>query len=746
MGIPAPAADNAIIAPHHRRRALADRLVRAGVGVGGVSVIGALLLILCYLLYIAFPLFLPASARPVAAYPVPGGGATLHLALEEQGEQAVRYTDDGRVVFFATASGALLRQVPLLPAGATVAAVATDRPGRGLSAVGLSDGRVLLVEHTFEVSFPGDVRTLTPGVRYPYGREPLPLLEGGNLVRLALREADEGLLFLALDRQEHLHRVWFARDAAGALAARPDHLDLGPAAIPPDFLLPGPDPRRFYVASRKGRLLHYELTAPGRPELVEQVALTLAGVPLTALGLLNGGSSLLAGGADGSITQWFPVRGADNSPSLRLIRGFTGQHSAVTAIAAEERRKGFLAADAAGQIGVYHATAHRTLLVAPVAEAGIGALAVSPRADTLLALDTAGRAHLWRLRNEHPEVSFSALWGKVHYEGYSEPRYIWQSSAAGNDFEPKLSLVPPAFGTLKAALYAMAVAVPLAVLGAIYTAYFMAPAMRRVVKPTIEVMEALPTVILGFLAGLWLAPYVEAHLPGVLAMVVVIPLGILAFGYGWQRLPGRLRWRVHGGWEALLLLPVVTLLIGLSLALSAPLEQVLFGGDIRGALAQHLGLGFDQRNALVVGLALGFAVIPTIFSIAEDAIFSVPRHLVHGSLALGATAWQTLVRVVILTASPGIFSAVMIGMGRAVGETMIVLMASGNTPILDLNVFEGMRTLAAGIAVELPESEVGSTHYRVLFLAALLLFLFTFAVNTVAEVVRQRLRRRYSSL
>lgn len=100
----------------------------------------------------------------------------------------------------------------------------------------------------------------------------------------------------------------------------------------------------------------------------------------------------------------------------------------------------------------------------------------------------------------------------------------------------------------------------------------------------------------------------------------------------------------------------------------------------------------------------------------------------------------------ILTASPGIFSAVMMGLGRAVGETMIVLMATGNTPIMDFSMFQGLRTLAANIAVEMPESEVGSSHYRVLFLAAFVLFVFTFMFNTLAEFIRQRLREKYSSL
>jgi phosphate transport system permease protein len=159
-----------------------------------------------------------------------------------------------------------------------------------------------------------------------------------------------------------------------------------------------------------------------------------------------------------------------------------------------------------------------------------------------------------------------------------------------------------------------------------------------------------------------------------------------------------------------------------------------------------IGLPFDQRNSLVVGIAMGIAVIPSIFSITEDAIFSVPKHLTSGSLALGATPWQTMTRVVILTASPGIFSAIMIGLGRAVGETMIVLMATGNTAVMDLSIFQGLRTLSANIAVEMPESEVASTHYRILFLSALVLFMLTFFFNTVAEIVRHRLRRKYSSL
>ncbi|NRA60602.1 MAG: ABC transporter permease subunit, partial [Psychrobium sp.] len=270
--------------------------------------------------------------------------------------------------------------------------------------------------------------------------------------------------------------------------------------------------------------------------------------------------------------------------------------------------------------------------------------------------------------------------------------------------------------------------------------------LRKVVKPTVETMEALPTVILGFLAGLWLAPIVEKQLPFIIMSVLLVPLAIVLFAYVHHKLPSRLRYWLNEEYSSLLLIPLILGVSAFCYWLSPMVETAFMGGDARMFISNELGIDFDQRNALVVGIAMGFAVIPTIFSITEDAIFSVPGHLSNGSLALGATRWQTLVGVVLLTASPGIFSAVMMGLGRAVGETMIVLMATGNTPIMDWNIFEGMRTLSANVAVEMPESEVGSSHYRVLFLAAFVLFIFTFFFNTIAELVRQRLREKYGSL
>jgi len=227
---------------------------------------------------------------------------------------------------------------------------------------------------------------------------------------------------------------------------------------------------------------------------------------------------------------------------------------------------------------------------------------------------------------------------------------------------------------------------------------------------------------------------------------VILPIGLLAFAFGWSRPVIQQRCGWLRGWEPLLLLPVMIVLIALALWIAPVLQTWVFGGDLREWLSSEAGVSFDQRNAIVVGIAMGFSVIPIIFSIAEDALYAVPSSLTDGSLALGATRWQSLVRIVLPTASPGIFSGLMIGLGRAVGETMIVLMATGNTPIMSWSLFDGMRTLAANIVIEMPESAVASTHFRVLFLSALVLFMFTFLVNTVAELIRQRLRERYASL
>src|SRR5690554_4083797 len=237
------------------------------------------------------------------------------------------------------------------------------------------------------------------------------------------------------------------------------------------------------------------------------------------------------------------------------------------------------------------------------------------------------------------------------------------------------ALAPMAWGTLKAALWAIVFAVPLALGAAIHSSMFMSQRLRSRMKPTLEMMEALPGVVVGFVAGLVMAPWVERHLAGALALALVLPAGMLLAGMAWTRLPPGLRRRLLPGWAGLWLMPWLALLATLSLWLSPVLEGLLFNGDLRHWLAARFGLDYASRNALIVGLAMGFAVIPGIYALAEDALTGVPASLGEGAQALGATRWQSLWKVVLPAAAPGVFSAVMIGAGRAVGETMIVLMA-----------------------------------------------------------------------
>jgi len=323
---------------------------------------------------------------------------------------------------------------------------------------------------------------------------------------------------------------------------------------------------------------------------------------------------------------------------------------------------------------------------------------------------------------------------------------VWQSTGGTDDFEPKLGLVPLVFGTIKGTFYALLFAVPIAVFGALYTSQFVHPSIKTKIKPTVEIMAALPSVVIGFIAGLYLSTVVERNLVAVFLMFVLLPLSGTAGVLVWHALPRQVLGRLKPGTEVLLIVPLLLVAAWLALRLGPWVEAIVFRSDVRAWLGDVLGVTYDQRNSLVVGLAMGFAVIPIIFTISEDAFSSVPQNLTAASLALGASRWQTAVRVVLPTASPGVFSATMIGFGRAVGETMIVLMATGNTPLLDWSMFNGMRTLSANIAVEIPEAPYGGTLYRTLFLTAALLFVMTFAVNTLAELIRQRLRDRYKAI
>ncbi|NVJ50742.1 MAG: ABC transporter permease subunit [Gammaproteobacteria bacterium] len=731
---------------HHTLRRIKDMVAKHSIAIGGVSVIVAVVMIFFYLLYVVFPIFRSAEITQQQVYSNVAQAPQL-WGMEEYGEIAYRLDDAGQLVFYRADSGAVISEEALpLTADEQVSSVAYANREEAIVAVALNSGRVLLPKLTFSISYPNDQRTITPSIEYPFGEEGI-LLGEAAIVHIAAAKNEEYLSLVAVDENANLAFQRFELQES-FLTEGLELEQLTEQAIESDFsvdyLMHDPTGQWVYLVGKDGSLQSYWLE-DDELQPNERLSLVAQGVSVTDAKLLLGGISILVGDSQGNIAQWFPVRDDTNTYRLTRIRNFAFSESAIVNITPEIRRKGFYAIDAEKNLGIFYATSHREVLQESLPElTDASEIVINPRGNRMLV--TAGsQIEVWSVENEHPDLSWSALWSKVWYESYPEPQYTYQSSASTTDFEAKFSLVPLSFGTLKAAFYAMLFAMPLAICGAIFTAYFMAPKMRSSVKPAIEIMEALPTVILGFLAGLWLAPVMEENLPGVFMILILMPLAIIAFGLTWHFLPSRITALIPEGWQAALLVPVIILIAWFCFAISYPVEKLMFDGNMRVWL-ESIGITYDQRNSMVVGIAMGFAVIPTIFSIAEDAIFSVPKHLSNGSLALGASPWQTLVRVVLPTASPGIFSAVMIGLGRAVGETMIVLMATGNTPIMEANIFEGMRTLSANIAVEMPESEVGSSHYRVLFLAGFVLFIFTFIFNTVAENVRHRLRRKYGSL
>ncbi len=760
--------------------------------VGGWATIVSVLGIFVYLLMETAPLFEAASWSKAASVDVDAGERDgvhpRHVGVGIDDSMTVGHVlRRGDVAFYALPSGDRIRPdaVPVFAPG-RITAVARSPAGAHRYGLGTVDGRVIPLRVRYRVTFGENGRNVTPVVTAgePVAAVPaagasvstagaavptagasvsaagaaVPAVgaamsaagaavpAAGAVARLAFLDGDDGTTVAALtasgrlfltkveeteslltgERARDVRRVEITGARVGTLSA----LLLDGAG---DTLVGG---------TADGRLLHWDIREAQRPRLMGTYD---AGAPVTALAYLIGDRSLVVGARDGTVAVWLSMTdpGAGGDPRLQKVRDFAPHTGAVTAVSPSLRDKGFLTADAAGGVAVHYSTSHRTLFTIPGDGAPVLAAMLAPKTDGAVVFRDDGRLAVFDVENDHPEVTLSSLFMPVLYEGYDVPKAMWQSTGGSDAFEPKFGLWPLMFGTLKGTMYAMLLAAPIAVLGAIYTAMFMRPAVRAVIKPVVETMAAFPTVILGFLAGLWLAPLLETIFPAVVAVFLVLPPVVVSACVGWHYLPSRFNLPSGTVTELVACMVVLGGTVWVCVQGNQQIEAWLFDSNYRQWMLSTFGLEYDQRNALVIAFAMGMAVIPVIFSISEDALSNVPRHLIAGSLALGATPWQTLTKLVMVSASPGVFSALMIGLGRVVGETMIVLMATGNTPLLEMNLLNGFRTLSANIAVEMPEAPQGGTLYRLLFLAGLMLFVFTFLVNTVADVVRQRLRVRY---
>lgn len=849
---------------------LIDKAADWIITVGGLSVILAVFGIMIFLLNVVVPLFVGGSiVRINSGRAAEKPGTVVMDRVDEYRTLAVAVTSLGEVSAFHVPTGKVVEALNFDFGGRAATAFARTF-ATGDVAFGFADGTVRFGKITIDVK-------VIPGAEVPAGATPLDRHDRSNgrqvfttlpnnqarqlSVSASIADPQEiipGSAIVAIDYRvggtvERPTRAFVTVDDRGVprlslaetkvnLLTRKATTQVTTSTLPPlpagavvKSALMTEKADQVYVAEKSGRVHRYDTRDMNAPKLAETVGLLPPGVDLTTMSFLIGEQSLVICGSDGTVDVYFRLQrpGAKSTDGYTLVRAhqLEKQGAAIVAVDVSKRSKMFVTADAKGNVWVRHSTTEQTLLrLRPPADFGAAAykaVAFAPRDDGILGVADSGRYVEWVVSIPHPETTLSSIFGKVWYEGYNGPDFTWQSSSGTDSFEPKFSLVPLIFGTLKSTFYALLMAVPLALAAAIFTSEFLHPTVRSVVKPAMEMMASLPSVVLGFIAALIVAPLVEAQITSVLLAFVFVPLSLIVAAYLWQLLPQTQAIRLNGVPRFVTMF--VALAVGLWLAgeVSGPLERLMFAGDFKawvnrdrgspvpfmtvillplafvaasyllrrfgpGAridgmlrkvsrtraalldggrwlalMAAALGLafvvsfalavaGYDprggmidtyvQRNTLVVGFAMGFAVIPIIYTIAEDALNSVPEHLRAASLACGATQWQTATKVILPTAASGVFAAVMIGMGRAVGETMIVVMAAGNTPILDMNIFNGLRALSANIAVELPEAVRDDSLYRMLFLAALTLFVITFVVNTAAEVIRQRFRKRAIAL
>jgi phosphate transport system permease protein len=727
-----------------------DRIAEVLIRIGGIAVIFSVVWILVMISKVALPLFYPARATVAATIKLPAAipaGRVLAVGSGEKQQGTFLLDDSGSFHFLNVADGSLSASIrtPVIPAGAT-RVVSAEYLAKSTYNLLWDTGAIssVLVNLSATTAADGTV-TLTPEV---VPQEALSFGATGGIVQSFARLI-EGKGALRIDRlagdRLRITRQLVEKDLLGNEKRSTTSAEIS-EALPGKLTALTIDAKGhyLYLGTDSGTLQRWDISEENQPRLLDTVPASREHQAITSLALVLGDISVAVGDASGALSTWFPVKkpGSNDERRLSLIHTLRANHGPVAKIIASPRDKTLLAVGPS-EIHVNHMTSERDLLTVTTA-APILHAALSPNGNTLSALDRSGTLIVWKMDIPHPEISFGTLFGKVWYEGYDKPEYAWQSSAANDDFEPKLSLVPLVFGTIKATFFAMLFAVPLALLAALYTSQFMAPRLKGRIKPVVEIMAAIPSVVIGFLAGLWLAPLIDKSVLTIFLSLVIVPLMLVVTIFFWKRIKtASLLQRLTRGHEFIAMIPVVVLGIYLAFLLAGLAELNLFGGDFKQWLYSSLGVRYDQRNSIIIAIALGFAVVPIIFTIAEDAISNVPRNLTAASLALGASRWQTAWRVVLPSALPGVFSAVMIGFGRGIGETMIVLMATGNTPIMSWSLFNGLRSLSANIAVEIPEAPLNSSLYRTLFLSAVLLFIFTFIINTVAEALRQRFRKKY---
>ncbi len=730
-----------------RKRNFLNHLAKRVVQGGGAMIIASVLGLMLLFAVVIWPLWQKTSVGSTEKVQPPAlDGKNILAVSADEYEQAMHLlTADGMITFYNFAVDTQFTTVSLpLEEGEELTSAWRSTDAETF-AVGTSFGRILQYSISFNSRFLAGRRDYAPDAEISDPVQLIPAAE--KIIEIAgAFDSDGGLVIAALTgkkqivlyRKAGMEDDFFDEEETAPQTGKIENLSEKPVKI-----AIGEGGSGLFVGFENGSIEKYEIDDLDNPVRSEKIQVSTAAI--TLLSFMLGDRSLVIGNQAGEISVWFESFNHDGTGPRQLRRAhtMTAHAQAISSFSVSQRNRSFVAGSADGVLSFQHATNERLLWMDTISDHKLKLLTMTPKNTAIIFVDAENAIYKIAIDSPHPEASLKAFFSKIWYEGYAKPEYVWQSSSGSDDFEPKLSLIPLIFGTIKGTFYALVFALPIAVLAAIYVSQFMHWSVKSVVKPAMEIMAALPSVVVGFIGGLWLAPRMQPVVPGVIAVIIFVPTVAILFSLLWRKLMKLRNHNLISGSETFILIPVVLITAYLYISGSGVIESRLFGGDYELWLKSSLQISYDQRNAFVVGLVMGFAVIPIIFTIAEDALSNVPRRLSAASLALGATPWQTARHIVLPSASPGIFSAAMFGLGRAVGETMIVLMATGNTPVMDWNIFNGFRTLSANIAVEIPEAPMGGTLFRTLFFAALLLFGMTFIVNTGAELVRQSVQKKY---
>jgi len=600
-----------------------DRLAEVLIRFGGIMVIVSVVWILVMISRVALPLFYPASARIAATVKLPESipaDKVLAVGSEENQQGAFILDTAGSFHFLKLADGTLSAsiKVPVIPAGA-VRVVSAEYVGKSAYTLLWDTGAITSVAVSLDSakdaagtsSLSHDV-TAQDDLTYPAASGIVQSfarpVEGKGAVRIDRLPGDLLRVTHQLIEKDLLGNEKRSTSTAEISEPLPGRLSAVAVDSKGHYLYAGTD---------NGMLLRWDISEPGQARLLDTVQAVAGRQAVTSLALVLGDVSVAVGDAQGSLTTWFPVKVAGSGDDKRLSRIHTlrPNDGKVALILPSPRDKTLFSHDAAA-IHADHMTSERNLLTIQPG-AAISHAALSPKGNTLSVLDSSRVLTVWKLDIPHPEISFGTLFGKVWYEGYDRPEYAWQSSAANDDFEPKLSLVPLVFGTIKATLFAMLFAVPLALLAALYTSQFMSPRLKGRVKPVVEIMAAIPSVVIGFLAGLWLAPLIDKSVLTIFLAIVIVPAMLLITIFFWKRIKtASPLQRVTRGHEFIAMIPVVILGVYLAFLLSGLAEVNLFAGDFKQWLYSSLGVRYDQRDSIIIAIALGFAVIPIIFTIA----------------------------------------------------------------------------------------------------------------------------------